>query len=199
MGKSKGIEPVIRRLDSGDSIKELTDMLHRAYGSLLARGMRFYATHQTVEQTMERIAEGERHVAVHDGRGIGTILWRDPSRTSGSPWYDRPDVASFGQFAVEPAFQRHGVGSKLIAFAEQRTADTGAADTGAADTGTADTGAADTGARHRRARGRSDPLLWQSWISADRNRAMAGCQLSKRDPEQAGRVDRIHRIYFFVR
>lgn len=59
---------------------------------------------------------------------IGTVTWRDALRTNGSPWYDRPDVASCGQFAVEPAWQSRGVGSMLLSIAERRTVETGAAE-----------------------------------------------------------------------
>lgn len=109
-----------------DSPAELTELLHRAYARLAAMGLRFWATHQSAEVTEKRIASGECFVAVADGAIRGTILFRDASRTNGSPWYDRPDVASFGQFAVEPALQSNGLGRRLIAYVEDCAAASGA-------------------------------------------------------------------------
>jgi GNAT superfamily N-acetyltransferase len=128
MGVLKPIDPLVRLIRPDDNYQELTDLLHRAYGVLAARGMKFLASHQDEKMTRERAAEGECYVAIHEGRIIGTIVWRNARQTSGTPWYDRPDVASFGQFAVEPALQRCGIGSMLVAIAEHRSATTGAAE-----------------------------------------------------------------------
>lgn len=122
------ILPVIRRIEAADSIAELTLMLHRAYGGLAARGMRFLASHQDDEQTRRRIADGECYLAIHQERIIATITWRGAAHTGGSPWLDRPDVASFGQFGVEPVWQKLGIGARLLAIAEQRTMQSGAAE-----------------------------------------------------------------------
>jgi GNAT superfamily N-acetyltransferase len=121
-------QPAIRLIGPDDSVAELTLLLHRAYGALAERGMRFFASHQDEDQTRKRIARGECYLAIHQTRMIGTITWRDAGQTSGKPWYDRPDVASFGQFAVEPSWQGRGIGSRLLAVAEQRAAMTGAAE-----------------------------------------------------------------------
>lgn len=109
-----------------DSATELTELLHRAYARLAAMNLRFWATHQSAEVTEKRIASGECFVAVADGAICGTILFRDASRTNGSPWYNRPDVASFGQFAVEPGLQSRGLGRRLVAHVEDRAAASGA-------------------------------------------------------------------------
>lgn len=109
-----------------DSPAELTELLHRAYARLAAMNLRFWATHQSADVTEQRIASGECFVAVADGAICGTILFRDASRTNGSPWYDRPDVASFGQFAVEPGLQSKGLGRRLISHVEDRAAASGA-------------------------------------------------------------------------
>jgi len=117
-----------RLIRTDDDYAELTELLHRAYAALAARGMRFLASHQDEKKTRERISDGECYLAMQDGRMIGTIVWRSAQQTSGTPWYDRPDVSSFGQFAVEPALQNRGIGSRLLAIAEQRAAETGAAE-----------------------------------------------------------------------
>lgn len=109
-----------------DSAAELTELLHLAYARLAAMGLRFWATHQSAEVTEKRIASGECFVAVADGVICGTILFRPAAATAGSPWYDRPDIASFGQFAVEPGLQSQGLGRRLIAHVEDRAAASGA-------------------------------------------------------------------------
>jgi GNAT superfamily N-acetyltransferase len=119
------IVPEIRLLNAGDNIAALTEMLHRAYRPLAERGMRFLASHQDEQTTGSRIAHGEYYLALQQGTAVGTITLADADKTNGSPWLDRPDVASFGQFAVELSFQRMGIGSRLIAYVEQRAAQKG--------------------------------------------------------------------------
>jgi len=101
-------------------------LLHRAYASLASRGMRFVASHQDEDRTRLRISGGKCFVAIHDGRMIGTITWRAPGRARGTPWYERPEVAVFGQFAVAPVHQGRGFGSQLLAVVEHETAAVGA-------------------------------------------------------------------------
>lgn len=115
----------MRRIQPADSIAELTEFLHRAYAPLAAKGMRFTATHQSEDVTRARIAGGECYLALRDGAVCGTITFKNAEQTNGSPWYDQDDVASFGQFAVEPGLQRHGLGRTLIALAERRALETG--------------------------------------------------------------------------
>jgi GNAT superfamily N-acetyltransferase len=50
---------------------------------------------------------------------IGTVCYYSPQKASGHPWYDKKNVASFGQFAVMPEYQRFGLGTKLIQFVEE--------------------------------------------------------------------------------
>ena len=104
----------------------LTALLHRAYAPLAAQGLRYMATHQSDGVTRQRVDEGECFVAVADGTICGTIVFKDTVRTRGCPWYDRDDVASFGQFAVEPDLQARGLGRRLLSLVEDRAAATGA-------------------------------------------------------------------------
>lgn len=39
----------------------------------------------------------ECDIAELDGRLVGTVTLSDAAHTRGTPWYDRPDVASFGR------------------------------------------------------------------------------------------------------
>ena len=116
----------IRLLTPSDDLIVLTALLHRAYGALAARGMRFLASHQPVATTAERTARGECAIAEIDGRVVGTVLFRPMGSGRGTPWYLRPDVATVGQFAVEPAWQRRGIGARLMDWTEARARATGA-------------------------------------------------------------------------
>ncbi|HEY4328129.1 MAG TPA: GNAT family N-acetyltransferase [Phycisphaerae bacterium] len=122
-------DPLIRPLAPADSVAELTALLHQAYGELASKGMRFLASHQNEAKTRERIGGGECYVAIQQGQIVGTILWRPPRLpgigSAAKSWYDRAGVASFHQFAVHPAFQKRGVGGRLLALVEARTAETG--------------------------------------------------------------------------
>lgn len=109
---------LIRPLHQADSVAELTTLLHRAYQRLADMGLRYMATHQSEAVTRERIAQGTCLVAVLDEKICGTILFRSAGQTMGCPWYDRPDVASFAQFAVDPAIQAKGIGLQLLKKAE---------------------------------------------------------------------------------
>jgi GNAT superfamily N-acetyltransferase len=90
--------------------------------------MRFLASYQPVETTAKRIARGECAVAEVGGRVVGTVVFRPMGSGRGTPWYERADVATVGQFAVEPAWQRRGIGARLMDWAEGRARETGAAE-----------------------------------------------------------------------
>ncbi|MHB8508948.1 MAG: GNAT family N-acetyltransferase [Candidatus Dormibacteria bacterium] len=121
---------VIRALTPADSIESLTAMLHRAYAPLAERGLNYTASYQAVAVTAQRVAAGECYLACNGGDVIGTITVTEPGLKLAPEcaWYARSDVASFGQFAVDPLLQRHGTGSRLLAFAEQRALQMGAAE-----------------------------------------------------------------------
>jgi GNAT superfamily N-acetyltransferase len=90
--------------------------------------MRYLASHQDEKTTRFRIAKGDCFLGVVAERVVGTVVYRPPVATKGSPWYDRRDVASFGQFAVEPAFQNRGVGTHLLRHVEDCARADGAAE-----------------------------------------------------------------------
>jgi GNAT superfamily N-acetyltransferase len=100
------------------SVTEITALLHRAYRSLADLGFRYWATHQDESATLSRLQSGHAFVACAGERIIGTITVYDAGQTSGAPWYDRPGVGKFGQFAVDPPFQGRGAGSWLVGLAE---------------------------------------------------------------------------------
>jgi GNAT superfamily N-acetyltransferase len=126
LGSKHGPEFEIRPIAEGDSLAELTGLLHRAYGRLAESGLRFVASHQSEEVTAKRAARGECSVAVLGGEIVGTITLNPPGRVQGPAYYQRPGVWVFGQFAVEPALQGRGIGSRLLASIEARARDMGA-------------------------------------------------------------------------
>ena len=122
-----GQEIVYRYLAPLDDLDAITALLHEAYAPLAAAGMRFVASYQDAEMTRRRTAEGETIVAVDEGRIVGIITLADAGGTQGPPFYNRADVARFGQFAVRPSHQQRGIGSTLIALVERRALEEGVA------------------------------------------------------------------------
>lgn len=117
---------VVRLIGPDDDWSMLTELLHRAYAALAARGLRFYASHQDESATRERAGEGECFVAVQDGKIVGTVTALPGGRESKSSWYQRPDTASMGQLAVDPPYQGRGIGRALMERAERRAVERGA-------------------------------------------------------------------------
>lgn len=116
----------VRRLRAEDSLDALTRLLRRAYAGLARRGMRYVASHQGVEVTRRRIANGECYVAELDGRLVGTITLEPPGTGRGPALYRQSDVAKVQQFGVEPAFQGSGIGTRLMEHVEARARELGA-------------------------------------------------------------------------
>jgi predicted N-acetyltransferase YhbS len=114
-----------RYLRPSDDMDELTTMLHEAYAPLAAAGMRFVASYQDSGVTRERTQRGETLVAIDGERIVGVVTLADSDKTSGSQYYDRPDVASLGQFAVRPTHQAAGIGGTLMRLAEDRAREKG--------------------------------------------------------------------------
>ncbi|MBY0312105.1 MAG: GNAT family N-acetyltransferase [Phycisphaerales bacterium] len=127
-----------RPLDADDSLAHITYLLHRAYKQHAERGIKALAAFQPEEVTRKRISGGECYVALYMGKIVGTILFKNAQQTAAAgvggsitiPFFQRGDVASFSQLAVEPEYQGHGIGSRLIAIAERRAAETGAKELG---------------------------------------------------------------------
>lgn len=117
---------ILRRLSERDDLVALTDLIHRAYAPLAASGMRYWATHQSVEDTAKRCAMGETWLAERD-RIVGTITLKRPGDAKGSPFYERLDVAVFNQLAVDPEVQGQGIAAALLDRVEERARALGAA------------------------------------------------------------------------
>jgi len=113
-------EVIFRNYHDGDDIGAITALLHGAYGPLARMGFRFLATHQDEATTLRRLTRGFALIAEYEGHIIGTITLNPPKPHSRCPWYTRPEVYSFGQFAVHPDFQKQGLGGRLLQLAEAR-------------------------------------------------------------------------------
>jgi GNAT superfamily N-acetyltransferase len=119
-------QPVLYRyVSEHDDVGVVTDMLHEAYAPLAADGMHFLASFQNPRTTKFRMSMGETIVAFTDDVLVGIITLSEALETRGSPFYDRPDVAKFGQFAVKVSHQRRGIGSTLMQMVERRAAEKG--------------------------------------------------------------------------
>lgn len=116
----------IRPLRAGDSFEELTDLLHRAYAPLAEAGMKFVASHQSVQTTVERCERGSCFVAEQNGVLVGTITLYPPSPESECQLYRDPTTFHFGQFAVDPDLQSKGVGRQLLVAVERSAIQSGA-------------------------------------------------------------------------
>ncbi|WP_010586710.1 GNAT family N-acetyltransferase [Schlesneria paludicola] len=120
---------LIRPISESDSLEQLTELLHRAYSRLAAMGLQYLASRQTVDITREKVARGECFVMLVSEKVVGTILLIPPTTVVPyCDWYNRPDVAMGCQFAVEPALQGLGFGSRLLERIEERARTLGASE-----------------------------------------------------------------------
>ena len=108
-----------RRFVEGDSVEDLTRLLHRAYSDHAAAGRVFFASYQSVEDTASRLGRGECWLAVQGTDLVGTVTLAAP--------YEAPDgypapagAGSFWQLAVDPAYRGTGLGQQLLTLAEER-------------------------------------------------------------------------------
>jgi GNAT superfamily N-acetyltransferase len=117
---------LIRDIRSGDSLDELTLVIHAAYKRLGDLGLNYTAVDQDASVTRRRAERGRCLVAEIEGTLVGTVTWYGPGDGRGCDWYRRPEVAVFGQLAVSPDHQRRGIGSNLIAEVERQACQAGA-------------------------------------------------------------------------
>lgn len=105
--------PVIRPLCPSDDLARLTELIHDAYAPHAARGLRYWGTHQSIQDTAKRFASGYGLVAECRGAYVGTITVRPPQPQSPVALYRDPHTYSIGQFAVAPVFKGRGLGKSL--------------------------------------------------------------------------------------
>jgi GNAT superfamily N-acetyltransferase len=111
-----------------DQVPQITRLLHEAYAPLAAAGMRYFATHQTEEETLHRLSKGDAFLAIdEEGKIVGTITLSPPgSLGHHCELYGRPGVCVFHQFAVRVDRQRQGIGSALLDHIEAHALEIGA-------------------------------------------------------------------------
>jgi GNAT superfamily N-acetyltransferase len=114
----------IRRWQPTDDVEAITELLHRAYGELAALGLRYLATHQSADVTLERLSHGSSWVAVVANTLVGVISLY--ATNEDCAYYRKPGVMHFGQFGVDPTFQRQGIGLQLLVTVEREAIGQGA-------------------------------------------------------------------------
>jgi GNAT superfamily N-acetyltransferase len=103
----------VRPLSPQDDLVALTDLIHAAYARRAASNLRYWATHQTVEDTARRFKAGHGLIAEANGQIVGTLTVRPPSPDSEVALYRDPTTWTLGQFAVLPSLQGRGIGRRL--------------------------------------------------------------------------------------
>ena len=116
----------IRPWQDGERIPEITALLHRAFAEHVASGIAFGQASQSEDATAARLRHGTSFVALEDETLVGTVSVHPPLTAPRCAWYRRPDVALFSQLAVDPAFQRRGIGAALVEAAERHARTLGA-------------------------------------------------------------------------
>lgn len=124
MQSPDGLE--IKIITDDQSFERITDILHAGYAQLAALGFNYMAVDQSVEMTRKRALGAECYAVEKDGGIVGTVTLMPPSSRKYHPYYERPDVAIFGQFAVDPTLQQGGIGKHVVQLLEQRVRDLGA-------------------------------------------------------------------------
>lgn len=108
----------IRPYKPDDPVSEITALLHRAYAGMAAQGLRYLASRQDDQTTLERLTSGASFIAIKDNSIVGTITVYGPYEEAEVPLYRQEGVNHFGQFAVEPALQGAGLGKRLYMTVE---------------------------------------------------------------------------------
>ncbi|OII60237.1 hypothetical protein BJP39_11150 [Streptomyces sp. CC77] len=112
---------MVRLFAEGDSVADLTSLLHRAYSGHAAEGRIFFASYQSEEDTAHRLGRGECWLALRAGELVGTVTVAAPHAVPEE--YPAPaGSGSFWQLAVDPEYRGTGLGHRLLALAEERIA-----------------------------------------------------------------------------
>ncbi len=112
---------MVRLFTQGDSVADLTRLLHRAYSGHAAEGRVFFASYQSVQDTAHRLGRGECWVALQGSELVGTVTVAAPyAAPEGYP--AGAGSGSFWQLAVDPSHRGTGLGQRLLVLAEERIA-----------------------------------------------------------------------------
>src|SRR4051812_21803399 len=106
-----------REVSEMENIAALTVLIRSAYAPHAASGLRYWATHQSAEDTAKRLASGHGFVAELNGVVVATVTLRQPEPESKVPLLREAATWSFGQFAVAPEHKGRGFGKQIHDFA----------------------------------------------------------------------------------
>ncbi len=106
-----------REVSATEDLAALTQLIRSAYAPHAASGLRYWATHQSVEDTAKRLASGRGFVAELNGAVVATVTLKASEPGSPVALLREPDTWSFGQFAVAPAHKGKGFGRQIHDFA----------------------------------------------------------------------------------
>ena len=106
-----------REVSATEDLAALTQLIRSAYAPHAASGLRYWATHQSVEDTAKRLKSGHGFVAEFKGTVVATITLRAPEPGSPVELLREPQTWSFGQFAVAPEHKGKGFGRQIHDFA----------------------------------------------------------------------------------
>ncbi len=124
---------VIRALAATDDLDDITRLIHAAYACRATDNLRYWATHQSVDDTRQRFAAGQGLLASVDGTIVGTLTVRPPQPESPVALYRNPTTWTLAQYAVLPSHQGRGIGRRLhdaaLTLAWRRGGRTAALDT----------------------------------------------------------------------
>lgn len=101
-------------------VEPLTDLLHEAYAPLAQRGLRYLASHQSPEKTLERLTRGDAYLAFWEGQLAGTISLYPSKPDSPCEYYRKPGLVHFAQYAVKRSLQNRGIARELLIRVEDR-------------------------------------------------------------------------------
>ena len=116
----------IRAISDADDLVAITDLVHAAYLPHAQSGLRYWGTHQSVDDTAKRIHSGTALVMLDGGRYPVIVIVRPPQSESAVPLYRQSNVWSISQFFVSPEYKGKGYGRKLHEKALSFASDAGA-------------------------------------------------------------------------
>ena len=113
---------IVRRTAEDEDLAALTTLIRSAYAPHASQGLRYWATHQSPEDTAKRLSRGVGFVGEVAGELVATITLSKPDPESKVPLLRDRQTWSFGQFAVAPRHKGKGYGRRIHDAAMQYAA-----------------------------------------------------------------------------
>jgi predicted N-acetyltransferase YhbS len=101
------------RLATDSDVPAIRTLVNIAYGELADMGLHFVGATQDENVTRERMAQGKTFVLTLDETIVATILLFSKN------YFTQKNTAYIGQFAVNPAIKKQGLGSILMDHCER--------------------------------------------------------------------------------